>query len=316
MSSGRPRSTRRTTRSPRRWKRAWTANGCGAAWTDSPRSSASRSPWPTTADTRYRQVAELLKVTLGAIKTRIRDGLDPDARLPGGELTMRLRLPPRPARARRRVRARRARRPGRARPLHPSPEPLPVVRGRGPRVPRGGDRDGLRRDRRAAARAARRRSWPPPPVPASSRPRSRTHARPPAQPDPGAVGAVAVRRGRAGLGRGRGVLRPRPVAHPGPAQPGPGPEPGASARSCRRRGCRCSPRSRPAAARPPWSWPPNVTSWPWSPPGCPRCPPGKVYQLWLIGKKKIVSAGLLPPARPAGPRRSWPPAWSRATPSA
>jgi anti-sigma-K factor RskA len=28
----------------------------------------------------------------------------------------------------------------------------------------------------------------------------------------------------------------------------------------------------------------------------PALPAGKVYQLWLIGKKKIVSAGLLPPA--------------------
>lgn len=31
--------------------------------------------------------------------------------------------------------------------------------------------------------------------------------------------------------------------------------------------------------------------------GLPALPSGKVYQLWLIGKKKIVSAGLLPPAK-------------------
>jgi Anti-sigma-K factor rskA len=31
--------------------------------------------------------------------------------------------------------------------------------------------------------------------------------------------------------------------------------------------------------------------------GLPALPPGKVYQLWLIGKTKIVSAGLLPPAK-------------------
>jgi anti-sigma-K factor RskA len=31
--------------------------------------------------------------------------------------------------------------------------------------------------------------------------------------------------------------------------------------------------------------------------GLPALPPGKVYQLWLIGKTKITSAGLLPPAR-------------------
>jgi anti-sigma-K factor RskA len=30
--------------------------------------------------------------------------------------------------------------------------------------------------------------------------------------------------------------------------------------------------------------------------GLPALPAGQVYQLWLIGKKKIVSAGLLPPA--------------------
>jgi anti-sigma-K factor RskA len=30
--------------------------------------------------------------------------------------------------------------------------------------------------------------------------------------------------------------------------------------------------------------------------GLPALPPGKVYQLWLIGKEKTVSAGLLPPA--------------------
>ena len=31
--------------------------------------------------------------------------------------------------------------------------------------------------------------------------------------------------------------------------------------------------------------------------GLPALPPGKVYQLWLIGKTKITSAGLLPPAK-------------------
>jgi anti-sigma-K factor RskA len=31
--------------------------------------------------------------------------------------------------------------------------------------------------------------------------------------------------------------------------------------------------------------------------GLPALPPGKVYQLWLIGKPKITSAGLLPPAQ-------------------
>jgi len=31
--------------------------------------------------------------------------------------------------------------------------------------------------------------------------------------------------------------------------------------------------------------------------GLPALPPGKVYQLWLIGKPKTVSAGLLPPAK-------------------
>ena len=31
--------------------------------------------------------------------------------------------------------------------------------------------------------------------------------------------------------------------------------------------------------------------------GLPALPPGKVYQLWLIGQKKIVSAGLLPAAK-------------------
>jgi anti-sigma-K factor RskA len=31
--------------------------------------------------------------------------------------------------------------------------------------------------------------------------------------------------------------------------------------------------------------------------GLPALPSGKVYQLWLIGKPKVVSAGLLPPAK-------------------
>jgi len=31
--------------------------------------------------------------------------------------------------------------------------------------------------------------------------------------------------------------------------------------------------------------------------GLPALPPGQVYQLWLIGKTKITSAGLLPPAQ-------------------
>ena len=34
--------------------------------------------------------------------------------------------------------------------------------------------------------------------------------------------------------------------------------------------------------------------------GLPALPTGKVYQLWLIGKTKIVSAGLLPPATSSG----------------
>ena len=34
--------------------------------------------------------------------------------------------------------------------------------------------------------------------------------------------------------------------------------------------------------------------------GLPALPAGKVYQLWLIGKTKIVSAGLLPPATSSG----------------
>src|ERR1035441_8394598 len=46
-----PRSRRHMMRSPRRWKRAWTASEYGAAWPDSPISSASRSPWPITAGT-------------------------------------------------------------------------------------------------------------------------------------------------------------------------------------------------------------------------------------------------------------------------
>ncbi|HEV8220614.1 MAG TPA: anti-sigma factor, partial [Streptosporangiaceae bacterium] len=31
--------------------------------------------------------------------------------------------------------------------------------------------------------------------------------------------------------------------------------------------------------------------------GLPALPPGKVYQLWLISKPAITSAGLLPPAK-------------------
>ncbi len=31
--------------------------------------------------------------------------------------------------------------------------------------------------------------------------------------------------------------------------------------------------------------------------GLPALPPGQVYQIWLIGKTKIVSAGLLPSAK-------------------
>ena len=41
----------------------------------SPTCSASRSPWPTTAATPTSEVAELLDVPLGTVKTRMRDGL-------------------------------------------------------------------------------------------------------------------------------------------------------------------------------------------------------------------------------------------------
>jgi Sigma-70, region 4 len=54
------------TRSLRRWKRAWTGSGCDAAWSITLAYYGGYS---------YRQVGELLKVSLGAIKTRIRDGL-------------------------------------------------------------------------------------------------------------------------------------------------------------------------------------------------------------------------------------------------
>ena len=50
--------------------------------------------------------------------------------------------------------------------------------------------------------------------------------------------------------------------------------------------------------------------------GLPALPPGKVYQLWLIGPVKIVSAGLLPEAQGGRPRRWWRPGSSRATSSA
>ena len=50
--------------------------------------------------------------------------------------------------------------------------------------------------------------------------------------------------------------------------------------------------------------------------GLPALPSGKVYQLWLIGKTKTTSAGLLPRPRPGKPRRCWRPGWSRATRSA
>jgi hypothetical protein len=50
--------------------------------------------------------------------------------------------------------------------------------------------------------------------------------------------------------------------------------------------------------------------------GLPARPAAKVYQLWLIGPVKIVSAGLLPRPGAGGPRRCWRPGSSGATSSA
>jgi hypothetical protein len=50
--------------------------------------------------------------------------------------------------------------------------------------------------------------------------------------------------------------------------------------------------------------------------GLPALPAGQVYQLWLIGKTKTVSAGLLPPAQAGRTPRCCRPGWSRATRSA
>ena len=63
------------TRSLRRWKRAWTARRvrrCLDGLTDVQRESITLAYY---GGYSYREVSDLLKVTLGAIKTRIRDGL-------------------------------------------------------------------------------------------------------------------------------------------------------------------------------------------------------------------------------------------------
>ncbi len=57
----------------RRWRRAWTGSGrCLDGLTEVQRESITLAYY---GGYSYRQVADLLKVTLGAIKTRIRDGL-------------------------------------------------------------------------------------------------------------------------------------------------------------------------------------------------------------------------------------------------
>ena len=63
------------TRSLRRWRRAWTrerVRRCLDGLTDVQRQAITLAYY---GGHSYRQVSDLLKVTLGAIKTRIRDGL-------------------------------------------------------------------------------------------------------------------------------------------------------------------------------------------------------------------------------------------------
>ena len=50
--------------------------------------------------------------------------------------------------------------------------------------------------------------------------------------------------------------------------------------------------------------------------GLPALPPGKVYQLWLIGKTKTCPRACCRRPIPGGPGRCWRPGWSRATRSA
>ena len=188
---------------------------------------------------------------------------------------------------------------GRARPVHPPPEPLPVVRRRGTRLPRGGHRDGLRRRGRPSrlpglrdrvlAAAARTRQVPPEVAGGShARPR-RTRSRVPWVPWLSGVVAtasivVAVLFGLAQahtqdeLNQVRAENRAISLLLSSPQVT-------LLSKSTAKGGVATVVLS---AARHQLA---VVTN------GLPALPPGKVYQLWLIGKTKTTSAGLLPPAK-------------------
>ena len=162
---------------------------------------------------------------------------------------------------------------------------------------------------RVMAAAARTRQLPP---------EIRTHARPRAHPRLGAVGTVAVRGHRDGRDRGRGVLRLRASPTPRTSSTRPGPQNQALAAAQARVEAELSQAKEHDQALAQILGAPHVTLLSQrttkggvavvvldaatrklvvATSGLPALPAGKVYQLWLIGPVKIVSAGLLPTAQ-------------------
>ena len=131
------------------------------------------------------------------------------------------------------------------------------------------------------------------------------------------MAALAVRRRRGGRNSGRGGVRRRECSYPAAAQHGPGAEPGAGGGQAKVEAELSQARAHDQALAEILGAP-NVTLLSQATTkggvavvvldaakrqlvvatsGLPALPAGKVYQLWLIGPVKIVSAGLLPAAQ-------------------